>query len=57
MKINLKSGEDVRISADGDCVLRTYVESGITHVTALPKDDIAAGVVVADWIPVDRVYQ
>jgi hypothetical protein len=46
MKLSLKAGEKVRISSDGDAELRTYIEDGVLTVTALPRGDLAAGIVV-----------
>lgn len=37
VKLNLKTGEHVRIETDGDVTLMVYIERGMLHVTAQPE--------------------
>ena len=37
MKLNLKSGESLRIKADSDVSFSVYIEHGLIHLTAQPK--------------------
>lgn len=47
MKLKLKPGESIRLETDSGQPLMVYVEKGLIHVTAQPKNN-PTRVVIAD---------